>query len=162
MTKSAPFTLRSMRGTGWVLSAAVLTMLYLFAAAVTPAESATSEPHAAGASCFQTAGFPNGSAVVGMAVTPDDGGYWVADNDGYVAACGDAAYLGEQTTLNAPIVGIAATPDGGGYYLVASDGGIFAFGDAQFQGSTGSIKLNRPVVGHDGRSGHGRLSAGCV
>ena len=82
-----------------------------------------------------------------MAVTPDDGGYWVVDNDGYVAACGDAAYLGEQTTLNAPIVGIAATPDGGGYYLVASDGGIFAFGDAQFQGSTGSIKLNRPVVG---------------
>ena len=67
---------------------------------------------------------------MGMAATSDDGGYWIVTNDGYVAACGDAPYLGEQTALNAPIVGIAATPDGGGYYLVASDGGIFSFGDA--------------------------------
>jgi hypothetical protein len=147
MTKAAAFTLDSIRGSGMVLSVAVLTVAYLFAAPMTPAEAATPKPHAAGASCFQTAGFPNGSAVVGMAATPDDGGYWVVSNDGYVAACGDASYLGEQTTLNAPIVGIVATPDGGGYYLVASDGGIFAFGDAQFQGSTGSIKLNKPVVG---------------
>lgn len=147
MTKAAALTLHGIRGRRMVLSVAVLTVLYLFAAAMTPAKSATSKPQAAGASCFQTAGLPSGSAVVGIAVTPDDGGYWVVANDGYVAACGDASYLGEQTTLNAPIVGIAATPDGGGYYLVASDGGIFAFGDAQFQGSTGSIKLNRPVVG---------------
>ena len=45
---------------------------------------------------------------------------------------------------------MAATPDGGGYWLVASDGGIFAYGDAQFYGSTGSIHLNQPVVGHGG------------
>ena len=38
-------------------------------------------------------------------------------------------------------------PDGKGYWLVASDGGIFAFGDAGFYGSTGNIRLNRPVVG---------------
>ena len=147
MTKLAAFTLHNLRRSGMFLLVAGLTVLSPCVAAVWPAGSATSTPHAAGASCFQTAGFPSGSAVVGMAVTPDDGGYWVVANDGYVAACGDASYLGEQTTLNAPIVGIAATPDGGGYYLVASDGGIFAFGDAQFQGSTGSIKLNRPVVG---------------
>jgi len=30
---------------------------------------------------------------------------------------------------------------------VATDGGIFAFGDATFFGSTGSIRLNKPVVG---------------
>jgi L,D-peptidoglycan transpeptidase YkuD (ErfK/YbiS/YcfS/YnhG family) len=30
---------------------------------------------------------------------------------------------------------------------VASDGGVFTFGDAAFYGSTGAIKLNRPVVG---------------
>ena len=42
---------------------------------------------------------------------------------------------------------MAATPDGAGYWLVASDGGIFSFGDAQYYGSTGSISLNRPVVG---------------
>ena len=30
---------------------------------------------------------------------------------------------------------------------MASDGGIFAFGDAGFHGSTGSLTLNRPMVG---------------
>ena len=39
------------------------------------------------------------------------------------------------------------TADGAGYWLVASDGGIFSYGDAQFYGSTGSIKLNKPIVG---------------
>ena len=34
-----------------------------------------------------------------------------------------------------------------GYWLVASDGGIFGFGNAQFQGSTGDLKLNKPIVG---------------
>ncbi len=34
-----------------------------------------------------------------------------------------------------------------GYRLVASDGGIFAYGDAPFYGSTGSIKLNKPING---------------
>ncbi len=97
--------------------------------------------------CAQTTQFPHSSAVVGIAATWDGDGYWIVTDDGYVAACGDAPYLGEQTTLNAPIVGIAPSPDGGGYYLVASDGGIFTFGDAQFQGSTGSIHLNEPVVG---------------
>ncbi|HUP70744.1 MAG TPA: kelch repeat-containing protein [Acidimicrobiales bacterium] len=35
----------------------------------------------------------------------------------------------------------------GGYWLVAGDGGVFAFGDARFLGSTGAIRLNRPIVG---------------
>ncbi len=34
-----------------------------------------------------------------------------------------------------------------GYWLVGSDGGIFTFGSANFYGSTGSIRLQRPVVG---------------
>jgi hypothetical protein len=33
------------------------------------------------------------------------------------------------------------------YWLVASDGGIFSFGGAAFYGSTGSIALNKPIVG---------------
>ena len=43
-----------------------------------------------------------------------------------------------------------------GYWLVGGDGGIFTFGSAQFWGSTGSLDLQRPVVGitptqtHDG------------
>ncbi len=34
-----------------------------------------------------------------------------------------------------------------GYWLVGSDGGIFTFGSAAFHGSTGSLNLDRPVVG---------------
>src|ERR1035438_9923168 len=34
-----------------------------------------------------------------------------------------------------------------GYWLVGSDGGIFTFGSAPFYGSTGSLSLQRPVVG---------------
>ncbi len=40
-----------------------------------------------------------------------------------------------------------AVSTSGGYYLVASDGGIFNYGSAQFYGSTGSITLNKPIVG---------------
>jgi Tol biopolymer transport system component/ribosomal protein L24E len=42
----------------------------------------------------------------------------------------------------------AATPGTShGYWFVAADGGIFSFGDAGFHGSTGNIKLNKPIVG---------------
>jgi hypothetical protein len=123
-----------------------LAAVVLVAFSFSPGEAAASTPHE-GAACAQSVGFRYGSAVVGIAATRDDGGYWIASNDGHIAACGDAPYLGEQTTLNAPIVGITTAPDGGGYYLVASDGGVFTFGDAQFQGSTGSIHLNKPIVG---------------
>jgi hypothetical protein len=34
-----------------------------------------------------------------------------------------------------------------GYWLVGSDGGIFTYGSAQFYGSTGNLRLQRPVVG---------------
>ena len=42
---------------------------------------------------------------------------------------------------------MANTFPGDGYWLVASDGGVFSFGDAQFCGSTGSVRLNKPIVG---------------
>ena len=119
---------------------------------IPPAESATGvqtrpTAHASSSTCDGT--LPAGT-VVGMAATHDDGGYWIANSQGLVVACGDAYPYGAGVVTfvpNKPIVGIAATPDGGGYYLVASDGGIFAFGDAVFQGSTGGIRLNQPVVG---------------
>ena len=45
---------------------------------------------------------------------------------------------------------MAPTPSGRGYWLVASDGGIFGFGDAGFFGSTGDMRLSRPIVGMAG------------
>src|SRR6185437_2433962 len=87
--------------------------------------------------------------IVGMASTPDGGGYWLVAADGGIFAFGDAAFYGSMggLPLNQPIVGMAATPDGRGYWLVAADGGLFAFGDAAFHGSMGGQPLNQPVVG---------------
>ncbi|MGA8726257.1 MAG: WD40 repeat domain-containing protein [Acidimicrobiales bacterium] len=42
-----------------------------------------------------------------------------------------------------------------GYWLDASDGGIFSYGAANFYGSTGSLVLNRPMVGMAPSPDHG-------
>jgi hypothetical protein len=42
---------------------------------------------------------------------------------------------------------LAPLPIPQGYWETASDGGIFSFGHAGFYGSTGSMALNRPIVG---------------
>ena len=52
---------------------------------------------------------------------------------------------GDQFTYVAPPP--TSPPVQHGYWLVGSDGGIFTFGSAQFYGSTGSLHLQRPVVG---------------
>ncbi len=117
---------------------------------------------------YGTAGF-YGSAgslklnkpVVGITTTQDQGGYWLVASDGGVFSYGDASFHGSTGSLklNQPVVGMAATPyvpgaggapaspAGLGYWLVAADGGIFNYGDAGFYGSTGGIKLNKPIVG---------------
>jgi hypothetical protein len=90
----------------------------------------------------------NGLApVVGIASTPDSGGYWLARSNGSISAHGDAVSYGSMagTTLVAPISHLVSTPDGKGYWLVAGDGGIFSFGDAGFYGSMGGKPLNAPV-----------------
>ncbi len=51
---------------------------------------------------------------------------------------------GDFTVTGGPV---PPPPPTYGYWLVGSDGGIFTFGTAQFYGSTGSIRLQRPVVG---------------
>ena len=94
-------------------------------------------------------GQPLNKPIVGMAATPDGGGYWLVASDGGIFSYGDATFYGSRggQPLNKPIVGMAATPDGGGYWLVASDGGIFSYGDASFYGSRGGQPLNKPIVG---------------
>jgi hypothetical protein len=47
----------------------------------------------------------------------------------------------------APAPPAAAAPDPPGYWIVGSDGGVYAYGAAAFKGSTGAIKLNKPMVG---------------
>jgi hypothetical protein len=85
--------------------------------------------------------------IVGMASSPDGGGYWEVSTTGRVFVFGDAVFAGDMTGthLNAIMVGITPDPVTGGYWLIGSDGGVFSFG-APFFGSTGSIRLNQPVV----------------
>ena len=96
-----------------------------------------------------TGATPLNAPIVGMAATPDGGGYWLVASDGGVFSFGNATFHGSTgaTPLNAPIVGMAATPDGGGYWLVASDGGVFSFGNAAFEGSAAGSTLAQPVIG---------------
>jgi hypothetical protein len=86
---------------------------------------------------FAASTYPSSAPVVGIAATPDGGGYWEVASDGGVFAFGDAGFHGSMggKPLNAPVVGIAATPDGGGYWEAAYDGGVFTFGDANYYGS---------------------------
>jgi len=54
---------------------------------------------------------------------------------------------GDFTVTGGPVAPVPPAPPTYGYWLVGSDGGIFTFGSAQFYGSTGNIRLQRPVVG---------------
>jgi hypothetical protein len=91
-------------------------------------------------------GKPLNQPIVGMAVTPDGGGYWLVAADGGIFSFGDAPFYGSTGSihLNKPIVGMTANP-AGGYWFTASDGGVFAFG-APFYGSLGSVPQAHPIV----------------
>ena len=86
--------------------------------------------------------------VVGMAATPDGGGYWLVAADGGIFSYGDATFYGStgSMVLNKPIIGMITGPAGAGYFLVASDGGIFSFGTAPFYGSLGGLPIKHPIV----------------
>jgi hypothetical protein len=88
--------------------------------------------------------------VVGMAATPDGGGYWEVASDGGIFAFGDAAFYGSMggSPLAYPISGLATTPNGNGYWMVAADGGVFAFGNAGYFGSVPAqgVADPKPVV----------------
>ena len=50
--------------------------------------------------------------IVGMAATPDGGGYWLVASDGGIFAYGDAHFYGSTGSihLNKPIVGMVRRP----------------------------------------------------
>ena len=61
-----------------------------------------------------------------------------------------ASYPGDgnfQSSISATRSLVITNQTDHGYWLVGADGGIFSFGSAQFHGSTGSLNLQRPVVG---------------
>ena len=112
------------------------------------------------ASCTDNQGDRLDYVAQSFTTTTAGAGYWLLTNGtvlGWsqiptqtnVREFGDAPHLFESALpFAAPLVGIAPNPTSGdGYWLVASDGGIFSFGDAKFFGSTGSLTLNKPVVG---------------
>jgi hypothetical protein len=94
---------------------------------------------------------PLNAPIVGMAVDPVTGGYWLLGKDGGVFSY-DAPFYGStgNIRLNQPVIAMNSTGDGGGYWFTATDGGVFSYGDAQFFGSTGNIHLNQPVIGMSG------------
>ena len=65
------------------------------------------------------------------------------DNDGAPSL---SAYPPGATAADSPSCPVLPQPPPG-YWQVAADGGVFTFGSAGFYGSTGSMKLNEPVVG---------------
>lgn len=79
---------------------------------------------------------PGGPGTVNVVVTTPGGSSPADGMDTFT-------YVG--STSPPPVTSAASTTHG--YWLVGSDGGIFTFGTAQFYGSTGSLHLQRPVVG---------------
>jgi hypothetical protein len=91
----------------------------------------------------------------GGSLFTDASGNWYLGYAGWPSTCTNYSCGGVRRLFVAPIdlsndlsVPCSAPPGGpNGYRLSASDGGIFDFGNLPFCGSTGSIVLNRPVVG---------------
>jgi hypothetical protein len=106
--------------------------------------------------------------IVGVQITAQSHGYWLAGTNGGVFAFGDAHFYGSVAkSLNDPVVGIVSTPDDGGYWMVAADGGVFTFGGAHYYGSVpGTGTHVTDVVGmattRDGRGYYLMTSTGAV
>ena len=83
--------------------------------------------------------------MVGVAVNPATGGYWLATSAGNVYSF-NAPFYGSEAgrSLPGPITGIAA--DGAGYLLAGRDGSVYNFNTA-FYGSKAGQKLPAPVAG---------------
>lgn len=91
--------------------------------------------------------------IVAIAANPDGEGYWLATNDGVVAAFGSSRHWGDARRSAVrdgvpltDVIDIAVTPSGNGYFLVTRTGRVFAFGDARQHGQPAGF-VGRDVVG---------------
>ncbi len=104
--------------------------------------------------CIGT-GFSSSPSAVGLVVPISNGVpgaiQSVSGTTGLVGAgCASAAScvaVGNNDVNNVTTGAVVGLSKPQGYWLVGSDGGIFSFGSAVFHGSTGSLVLQRPVVG---------------
>ena len=100
---------------------------------------------------------PSGQLVIAFAA-------WQGDTIGYLSCGIRPMYLADlafDSSTAPPTPSLTPDPAGGaspaasptcpapppGYWQVGADGGVFTFGSAGFYGSTGSMRLNKPVVG---------------
>jgi hypothetical protein len=94
--------------------------------------------------------FPLASAkyrqLFGAAAAPAINGYRLIRANGTTANFGAATSTDVSIRPAFPIVGGVQAGLSNGYWLVAGDGGVFAFNGAGFFGSTGGMKLNKPIV----------------
>jgi hypothetical protein len=99
-------------------------------------------------SCSEASGGPGLSSCLDANSSPSPGALDTATvgPHTYSVIATSADGLSSTATMTYTVAEPPAPPQHG-YWLVGSDGGIFTFGNSAFFGSTGSIKLQRPVVG---------------
>ena len=85
-----------------------------------------------------------GAGTVPVVITTPDGSSSAVAADAFTFV---APVAPATPPVTSPVTSPGPPPSTHGYWLDGSDGGIFTFGSAQFHGSTGSLKLQRPVVG---------------
>jgi len=121
-------TRRSARAASWSISriTAVIVGVAALAAVGATAPAAGSTPAASRSASPRPTGRPGGAR---------------ASTGGVRSAAGSAVV--RSAGAGPPTPTFPGLP---GYWLVASDGGVFSFGSAPFAGSTGGLRLARPVA----------------
>jgi hypothetical protein len=99
-----------------------------------------------GATALCSANLVNGSGSCAASTAP-------VGNDTIIGTYSGSSLF--ATSSGSATLQVSQAPAAHGYWLVGSDGGIFTFGSAPFYGSTGSLTLQRPVVGITLTAGRG-------
>jgi hypothetical protein len=98
------------------------------------------------------AGYVSGGSIIDHYEVQGSNGATVNESGAWPMFHHDPQLTGNAGGISPPSIEVACNaPAGGpqGYLETASDGGIFTFGNLPFCGSTGSITLNKPIVGSE-------------